>query len=181
MTDWLTETYTGKHIQLDPTQNWYDIKDIAHALSLICRFNGHCKFHYSVAQHSVYVAHRCPRPHAMQGLLHDAAEAYIGDLVKPVKGIIPTFKEIENGLLREILKQLDPGTTPLLHETVKEADITMLATEAYCLMPSCGCGWAWEDTVEIAPVMQDVPQWTPEKAEKEFLYHYELYKSNERE
>jgi hypothetical protein len=84
-------TFTGRDVDpLDLKRDDIDIRDIAHSLAMICRFNGHTQFHYSVAQHSVYVAARLAelygdRKLALAGLLHDASEAYLGDVVRPLK------------------------------------------------------------------------------------------------
>ena len=79
-------TYTGKEFYpLDPNPADIDIKDIAHALSNCCRFAGHIKSFYSVAQHSVIVSELCEPENALAGLLHDASEAYLSDIARPVK------------------------------------------------------------------------------------------------
>lgn len=91
MTPYIT-TYTGKQVNpLDPPLQLIDIRDIAHSLALINRFNGHSQEPISVAQHSVYVSRLCAGPYALQGLLHDASEAYLGDVTKWLK-MSPTFK-----------------------------------------------------------------------------------------
>lgn len=82
-----TQTFSGRMFwPLDPRPEEVAIEDIAHALSMICRYNGHSRFFYSVAQHSVLVSHHVPAEHALWGLMHDAHEAYVGDMVRPLKG-----------------------------------------------------------------------------------------------
>src|ERR1700683_336889 len=79
-------TFSGRRFYvLDPRPSDVRIEDIAHSLSLQCRFNGHVKNFYSVAQHSVLVSERCDPADALYGLLHDASEAYIGDMSAPLK------------------------------------------------------------------------------------------------
>jgi len=81
---WIT-TYTGKRFHyLDPQPEEIDIVDIAHALSLTCRFGGHCKEFYSVAEHSIRVAEIVPKEFQLLALLHDAGEAYTGDVQSPI-------------------------------------------------------------------------------------------------
>ena len=83
--DWI-QTFTGRAFYvLDPRPEDVDIEDIAHALSMQCRFAGHCREFYSVAQHSVTASWLVPPEDALWGLLHDAAEAYVVDLPRPIK------------------------------------------------------------------------------------------------
>lgn len=135
-------THTGKQFfPLDPRADDICIEDIAHALSIVNRFGGHSANPYSVAQHSVLVSRICPEEYALCGLLHDATEAYIGDVVTPLKVLLPEFKTIENNLWTVIAEKYDlPVEMP---KEVKDADGIALATEFKSLMASKSPGpWA---------------------------------------
>lgn len=139
------ETYTGKYFNYqDPSPESVCLQDIAHALSNICRFNGHSKRFYSVAEHSVLVSYHVPLHCAAEGLLHDAAEAYYGDVVaqfKPSVWIgdvtfkagdkVYPFKTVEENLLRIIL--LKYGLRWPLPEAVLQIDKQLLVTEYLAL------------------------------------------------
>jgi hypothetical protein len=95
MNDYFT-TRSGRHIRvLDPRPEDVWMPDIAWALSRICRFGGHSPCHDSVAQHSVIVSELCPRELQLVGLLHDATEAYVGDVIGPLKHALPELMEVE--------------------------------------------------------------------------------------
>lgn len=145
--DW-KQTYTGGIFwPLDPRPDEVLIEDIAHALSLTCRFGGHCRVFYSVAQHSVEMAEvlvlgRSIWSHgrtdddskrlAFYCLMHDAAEAYVGDLVAPLKRHLPDFQAAEARVWKAIAQRFVlPYELP---QEVKRADLVMLATEARDLM-----------------------------------------------
>lgn len=125
-------TYTGIDFwPLDPRADEIVLEDIAHALSRICRFNGHSQVHYSVAQHAVIVSHLVPWVFAFEGLHHDDAEAYLSDLVRPVKKNIPQYKEIERGLedcIAERFQLMYP-----FPESVHDIDSRIVADEASAL------------------------------------------------
>jgi 5'-deoxynucleotidase YfbR-like HD superfamily hydrolase len=104
--DWI-QTYTGRVFwPLDPDPSEICIEDIAHSLSLQCRFLGHCKTFYSVLEHSCHVAHLVPAAYTVHGLLHDAAEAYVGDMPRPLKSQpdFATFRQIERRIQERIAK-----------------------------------------------------------------------------
>lgn len=111
------------------------IEDIAHALSLTCRFGGHCREFYSVAQHSYFVSYLVEPEHALAGLLHDAAEAYVGDVVRPLKRKLARYATIEAEVWCAIAARYGIGIA--LPREVVEADERMLATEIRDLMPRC--------------------------------------------
>ena len=121
-------TASGRVIDfLDPRPSDIFILDIAQALSEESRFNGHTYGFYSVAQHSWLVSCNVPQEHALEGLLHDATEAYMKDIPKPLKNLLPDYQEIENRLECVIRSRF--GLPPKPSEEVKRADMQALATE----------------------------------------------------
>jgi hypothetical protein len=121
-------TFTGRNIRLDRfSANDVDIEDVAHALSHLCRYNGHCPVFYSVAQHCVRASLAVPKQFALSALLHDAAEAYIGDVTSPLKALLPSYTALERMILGEILIRF--GQNPTLPQPVREADRALLYTE----------------------------------------------------
>lgn len=80
------QTYTGRRLfPMDPSPADVDIIDIAHALSMQCRYNGHVRRFMSVAEHCVLISENVPAQDALWGLLHDATEAYVGDMIRPLR------------------------------------------------------------------------------------------------
>ncbi len=127
-----------------------DILDIAHALSHLCRWTGHCGEFYSVAQHSVYVSNIVAPAFALEGLLHDASEAYLGDVNRPLKFLLPAYREIEADVDRAIRTRY--GLPLVESPQVKEADDILLVTESRDLMPRCPDNvppgeWAWAHNI----------------------------------
>jgi uncharacterized protein len=147
------EMASGKQVDLiNPAHNQIDINDIAHHLAGIIRFSGLTRngIGSSVAAHSIWVADylyqrtRCPLL-AMHGLLHDAHEAYTGDITSPVKsvpGIREVLKPLCDNLQQVILDALHiPDLNEHQHAQVKSADMASLAVEAHYLMKSKGSNW----------------------------------------
>lgn len=137
-----TQTYTGKLINpIDVRPNEVDIIDIAHSLAMQCRWNGHTKEFYSVAQHCVLASYLVSGSVWVQmlALLHDAPEAYISDVITPMKQHFSLdFLYIEHHTLLSILERygIDKPDSPTnaLHPEVLEADHRLLATEYDQLM-----------------------------------------------
>lgn len=137
------ETASGKEFNyLQPSQASIDIRDIAHALSHLCRYTGHCRAFYSVAQHSVIVSRiveeQAPEL-ALRALLHDAAEAYIGDVASPLKQLLQDYRYIEAVVEDAINEKFGFfGPQPAI---IKHADMVALATEKRDLMPDTMVHW----------------------------------------
>ncbi len=158
------------------------IEDIAHALSLICRFGGHTKEHYSVAQHSLLVlrilASSDVSPEVqLAGLMHDAHEAYIGDIPTPIKATLGSaWKALEAQAastvqdafdLKQVMRQYKP--------IIKHADLVALATERRDLTRfDTNQNFAWDILVGVSPFHEPAttgswsPQWWAELFFNEF-------------
>jgi hypothetical protein len=159
--DWM-QTYTGLQFwPLDPRPGEVRAEDVARALSMQCRFNGHSEAFYSVAQHSVHVSRLVPPEDALWGLMHDAAEAYVGDMIRPIK--TPEFRAMEDGVLRAVASRFGlPWPAP---PSVREADGAALATEARDLMKAPPAPWEPLPPPDPRPILALGPR----EAELEFL------------
>lgn len=143
------QTYQGfKFHVIDPHIGDVDIDDIAHALSFTCRYGGHCREFYSVAQHSIYVeqmlSERWPDTPllSLQGLLHDAAEAYVGDMKRPIKDHMPTFQAIESNVNKVIHEALGvPLPSEHWERLIKYADNAVLMAERRDIMNHFNQDW----------------------------------------
>jgi hypothetical protein len=128
-------TWTGASVDpLDLHPDDIDIDDIAHALSMLCRFNGHCAKFYSVAEHSVLVSQLCPPEYAMAGLLHDATEAYIADVPRPLKAQLPDYVIAENRASLAIASRF--GLSEIFPEAIRQADDAALEIEMSAILVS---------------------------------------------
>jgi 5'-nucleotidase len=174
-------TYTGlKFYHLNPQPEMIRIEDIAHSLSQLCRWTGHTKFFYSVAQHSVYASLVCKPEYAFACLMHDAAEAFLGDMNRPLKHFTaagPAYLQIEEKIEAVIFRKF--GLPSVLLPAVKEVDVQMLYAEKAQLMNVNETtqyeARKWGEDETEANILIDC--WTPKQAKKMFLERFkELYK-----
>jgi hypothetical protein len=172
------QTYTGKKFSLvDPQPEDVDIVDIIAALGSIVRFGGHCRSSYTVLQHSVQVAELCNQQLRFAGMMHDAGEAYYGDITRPQKVVL---NELSDGRIAEWMKRIDlvvaiafdlPFPTPL---AVKHFDDVMLATEARDLMIDPPEPWE-----ALPPPLPDVLRvWSPQESYTRFVRLYHQFNPN---
>jgi hypothetical protein len=160
--DWM-QTFTGRAFwPLDPRADEIDTADIAHALSNLCRFGGHVKRFYSVAEHCVLMSEAVAPEFALWALLHDATEAYLVDLPRPIKRHLPSYVAAEGVLMECIAERF--GITPFEPAEVKDADNRILLTERAALLTSPPIPWsAALESREPLPVT--VTGWHPIDAE----------------
>ena len=172
--DWI-QTYTGGNFYpLDPRSEDINIRDIAHSLSLLCRFNGHCTKFYSVAEHSVHVAAGVALAtdsilEVRHALLHDSAEAYLSDVPRPTKGMMPGYKDLEKRVEDAIAVTFSLDT-PLCTIAVKEIDFRMLSNEQTLCMAPPPLPWHLHPKGPVEGIT--IEFWAPEEAEQRFLECY---------
>lgn len=173
--DWFL-SYTGNKVYpLDLLPNDIDIADIAHSLSNICRFGGHCNEFYSVAQHCVLMTLHVDTQFKKVSLLHDATEAYCGDMVRPLKHQIPQYKEIEASIWRSICTRFN---LPIdLPQEVLIADARILLSEKRDLVNNNGHVWSYPQCAfpDIEPYPELIIPWSPYHSRREFLSFYERF------
>jgi len=160
---------SGLYFNLEnPEPSLVDIEDIAHALSNICRYTGHCSEFYSVPQHSVLGSYTVPQCDALAGLLHDAAEAYIGDVAAPLKGMLPDYRAVERRMELAVFRRF--GLPDELPASVKWADRVLLRTEQRDLMGADSHVWAAAEGVQ--PLPGRIKPFTPVQSKGVFLERF---------
>lgn len=169
MTTPYVSTFLGNRFYpLVPRIDRVAIEDIAHGLAYQCRFNGQTQRFYSVAQHSLVVASLVPTDLRLAALLHDAAEAYLGDMVKPLKVLLPEFATIEDAVTGIIARTFDIDFSD--YGPIKQADLIALATEKRDLMPHSAERWHYLDG--IRPLPETINCMSPEDAKQAFMLEF---------
>ena len=170
------QTVSGRRVNpFDPAPDEIDIADIARALGNLCRFGGHCRVFYSVAQHSVIVSelveHRGgDAEDVFAALMHDASEAYLGDMPHPIKHRSPlgtAFKAAEAHLEAAIRDRF--GIRADVPE-IKRADRALLATERRAFSTE---DWHWPELEGIEPLDIELTAWSPDEAAIKFRARYD--------
>ena len=169
------QTVSGKWVNpLDPDPEQFDIEDIARALGNLCRFGGHCRTFYSVAQHSVIVSELVEQrggdvEDAFAALMHDATEAYLGDMPHPIKHrseLGAAFKEAEDRLEQVIRERFAiKADVP----EIKRVDRALLATERRAFS---GESWHWPELEGVEPLALELTAWPPDAAADAFARRY---------
>lgn len=174
--DWM-QTATGRAFwPLDPRAEEICIEDIAHGLSLNCRYGGHCLRFYSVAEHCIHMANAAPTGFELAALMHDASEAYLADVIRPIKAHLTNYKTIEAELDRCIARRF--GLTWPMPAEVKRLDEAIIADErAQAMAPA---PQAWSQWQEVAPLGVTLQFWTPAVAKDEFLKTFYWFGGAER-
>lgn len=170
-------TWSGQWFDiLKPDQYNYDIEEIAHALSNLCRYTGHINKFYSVAEHSVLVSRIVDPAYALAGLLHDAGEAYLGDVSSPLKVLLPEYKKIENSVERAIC--LHFGIEHPLPAAIKEADKRMYWQERQSVADNGLRDGLWHQDLRATRKVEAIGM-APHMAKRMFLARYREIMKNE--
>jgi len=149
---------------LNPDASVVCIEDVAHGLSQVCRFAGQTPEFYSVAQHCVHCSEIVPFQHAYAALMHDASEAFLGDVTRPLKALLPDYRALEARVEASLMRRFNVPY-PFAPE-VKEADLAMLGAEQNQVMGNAD-NWGnnlYAD-VHILP-------WPPKLAKQRFLQRF---------
>lgn len=170
MENWIETKNHHKFNVFDIDPDAIDIEDIAHALSMSCRFNGHLEKFLSVAEHSVVIASMATPENALAGLLHDAAEAYITDVPKPIKVKLDNINELDESLTKAIFKKF--GVEYPIPDEIKWLDKQVCFSEA---LDSNMRVAMWNDYDKY--ILSHIPfHWSPAKAKSIFLRMFDKLK-----
>lgn len=184
MSAWI-QTYTGRRFDFsEPLVSMLSLLDIAHALAHTCRYGGHCDAFYSVAEHSIHVMERVVvrarelryhelevRRLARMALLHDAAEAYIGDFPSPLKRFIGApIRTLEAEVMDIVAERFDLQPWERNHPLIHEVDLEVLMAEAPGLLtPRLDPEWSAGVEQKAAPGFRRWTWWGRLWTQRRFL------------
>lgn len=168
------QLYSGAFFSYtDPESSEVSIEDIARALSHVCRFSGHVRHFYSVAQHAVNASFLVPPEFAYDALMHDMSEAFTNDLPTPLKHAVPALKDLEVRIETAMAERF--GFRFPLPPEVKKADLQMLLMEKEELKPHAAGDWQVLDGISVTErdrEVVDLTEWSPTDAYDVFMYRY---------
>jgi 5'-deoxynucleotidase YfbR-like HD superfamily hydrolase len=182
MKQYWIETFNGNTFDYENlSMNIIEIEDIAHALSQVCRFNGHCRSFYSVAEHSVHVANVIDERLALAGLLHDGTEAYMPDIPTPLKAYWSKYfwlEQFEEEILKTVFKSFVIPYNEEDWKIIKKYDKAVLREERNILFKHKDL---WEFPEDIPEVNIEIGPLDSEEAEQLFLekYYELIFKADE--
>ncbi len=173
--DYITTYSGGKFYYHHPKDSTITIRDIAHALGNTCRFGGHTREFYSVAQHSVLVSRLLDHDDelALHGLMHDAAEAFCCDLPSPCKSRCNgEYSRMEKECMEAIYEILGlPAPSQGQLEEVKHADRAALVNEAMAFLTDYR--WVYEFPPYVLVPLDEIVPWSPRDAKVNFWLRYD--------
>ena len=172
-------TVSGRFFDLLAPEDYeYDISEIGHALSHICRYTGHANKFYSVAEHSVLVSRIVPSHLSLCGLLHDASEAFVGDVSSPLKKLLPEYKKIEEAIQKSIANYFNlPYPFP---KEIHEADKRMYWQERQSIADNGIRDKLWHQDLRATRKVEALGM-SPTMANRMFMArYYEIMKNDTR-
>ena len=162
--------YDGEYFDLlEPDRSVYSVETIAHALAHLCRYTGHVNRFYSVAEHSVLVSLAVPKKFALEGLFHDASEAFLGDVSSPLKKLLPEYKVIEERVMSSIATRFNLSPWKLHSLEVHQADKRLYHAERQEIAP--GRDELWHTELRAVRTVKPVGV-SPQVAKQLFLDRY---------
>ena len=175
---WMQTWSGGRFYPIQPRVTEVHLSDIAWGLAHTCRFAGQCERFYSVAQHSLimcdYAQVRYGPRIALYALMHDASEAYIGDMIRPLKVMMPDFQMIERRVWSVIAARFDLG--PRIPPEIKALDNRILAAEKAAFMPRSE---VWPGMPPPLPGgLGPLSEINPETAAEVFMDRFRLLRAN---
>lgn len=161
--DWIQTAGGRQFWPMDPQPDEVFIDDIAHALSMLCRYGGHCLRFYSVAEHCVLLSRIAEPEFKLWALLHDASEAYLVDVPRPIKPFLHGYSTAEAKIMRavELRFKLHLG----LPDRVAEIDRAILTDERRQIMAPAPVAWSTDGE----PLGVELHCWPPHRARRMFL------------
>lgn len=171
--DWIETSEGISFYPFDPRQSEINILDIAHSLSMQCRFAGHCIQFYSIAEHCCHIHDRCSSTSAFYGLMHDASEAYLLDIPRPIKNNLVGYKEQEKIVMDMIIDKYEIPYSDFIKDEVKWFDNAILFKEAEQNMKNGARDWLGYDPSLTEQIDLTLEYWNPKRAKEEFLDRFD--------